>query len=130
MIEFNNSMKFFITNLKACFKFLMWITYSLLSSKLVANFWMFQFSLIYVKMVNHYEIHIALQYLEYQLLKKNLLHLSLNILGKSSLNWWVSSIYWSLFTGSFWNVAQPYNLFTPQYLRYDGSLFLSESFIY
>ena len=48
---------------------------------------MFKFSLIYVKMVNHYEINVVLQYLEYQLRKKkNLLLLPLKIFGKSSLN--------------------------------------------
>ena len=33
---------------------------------------MFKFSLIYVKIVNHYEIHVVLQYLEYQLRKKKI----------------------------------------------------------
>ena len=44
---------------------------------------------------------------------------------KSSLNEEVSSIHSKLFTGSFCDIAQPYKLFTSQYLTYDDSLFLS-----
>ena len=41
---------------------------------------------------------------------------------KSSLNWEVSSIHSKSLTGSFWEIAQPYKLFTFQYQRYYDSL--------
>ena len=44
---------------------------------------------------------------------------------KSSLNLKVSLINPKLFNGSFCDIAQPYELFSSRYLKYDDSLFLS-----
>ena len=53
-----NLSTFFKTNswFNACFKFLMWVTYLLLSFKLVTNFPTFSISFFLVKMPNHYEV--------------------------------------------------------------------------
>ena len=54
----------------------------------------------------------------------------ITIFMKSSSNWDVPSIYLKLVKGNFWKIAHPYELFTFQYIRYDNSLFLSQSFLY
>ena len=85
----------------------MWITYSVLSCKLVI------FRILNIKFEKIFFITLFVIALQ-----------------KSSLNWEVSLIHWSLFTASSCDFAQPCKLFTFQNLRYKDSLFLSYSFIY
>ena len=77
-------------------------------------------------MVNHYKVHVILQGIEHQIQENNLHH-SLLIFMKSGKR---SLIHSKLFTGTFGDIAQPYESFTSQYLRYDDSLFLSQFFMY
>ena len=58
--------------LNACFKFLMCLTYSVLSCKLAQAFRVFQFSFL-VKMVNNYQVHVIFQYIEHHL-QENILY--------------------------------------------------------
>ena len=48
------------------FKFLMWITYSVLPCKLVTSFSNFSILFFQVKMVNHYEVHVFFQDIEHR----------------------------------------------------------------
>ena len=57
----------------SCFTFLMWMTYWVLSCKLVTSFSTFRFSFSQVKMVNHCEIHVIFKDIEYHL-RENILH--------------------------------------------------------
>ena len=90
----------------------------------VSSFQPFQFSFSLVNMVNHYEVHVIFQDIEYQL-QENILHryLHYSFFMKSPLNWAVPFIHSKLFTGSFYDISQAYKLFTSQYWRYDDSLF-------
>ena len=56
-----------------CFKFLIWMKYSVLSCKLVISFLTFQFSFFQVNMVNHYQVHILFWAVGRQL-KDNIVH--------------------------------------------------------
>ena len=74
-------------------------------------------------MVNHYEVHTIFQDIEHQL-QGNILHDFLQHFMKSSLNREEFFTHSKLFTGSFWDIAQPHKLFTCQYLIYENYLFL------
>ena len=116
--------------LNGCLKFLMWITYSVSSYKLVTSFLgFFPFSFFLVKMVDHYE-----NFSEYWIPTSRKPFRILNIncttffgiafyetfIKLKTLFYSLEMIYWRLL-----RIAQPYKLFTSQYLRYDDSLFLS-----
>ena len=109
----------------ACFKFLMWIIFSVLLCKLPTNFSTFSIFILFAKIVNHCEGHVIFQDIEHQL-HWNIVHyfLCYSFFIKFALNWKISSIHSKLFTGMFFNIAHPYKLFTSQHWIYDGSLFL------
>ena len=52
-------------------KFCIWITYSVLSSKLARNFSIFSTLFFMVRIVNHYEVYVIFQYIEHQLQEKS-----------------------------------------------------------
>ena len=60
--------------------FFMWMTYTVLSCKLVTSFSTFSiFILSGKKMVSHYEVHVVFQHIEHQL-QKNIFHHFLHII--------------------------------------------------
>ena len=126
LINFNCSINSFKINpwFNGYFKFLMWMTYLVLSCKLVTSFPTFSIFILSGKSDKSFRS--LCKFLEYWTSTSRKYPSSLSSLyfyRKFSLNWEVSSIHSNLFTGSFCNIAQPYKLFKCQYLSYDDSLF-------
>ena len=90
-------------------------TYSVSLCKLVTTFLTFSISFFLVTIVNHYEVHVIFQDIEYQLREISFITSFVIVFIKSSLDWEVSLIHSDLFTGNFCDIAQPYKLFTFQY---------------
>ena len=86
---------------------------------------LFQLSFFLVKMVNHYDVHVIFQDIEHWL-QENILHHFLHYsFMRSLLDWGVTFIHSNLFNGRFYDIAEPYKLFTSQDWRNDHSLFSS-----
>ena len=89
----------------------MCIKYSFIyHASLLKVFQLFQFSFFQAKRVNLYEVHPILLDFDHQL----------------QLNCDVFSTQLQPSTGNFCDIARPFKLFTPQYLRYDASLFYDD----
>ena len=103
----------------ACSKFLMWITYSFLSYQLAPSF--STFFIFFLSDKNGESLWISCNFPGYWTSTSRRYSSSLSSLqffSKSSLNWEVSFIYSNLFTGTFYDIAHPYKLFTFQYVRW------------
>ena len=103
-------MTFFKTSswFNAYFKVLMWITYSILSDKLVTSLSTFSISIFQVNMVNDCKGHVIFQDIEPKFWG-NTLHHSLNYNYKLPSNSVISSIHLKsfIFVGNFSDISKP-----------------------
>ena len=76
-------------------------------------------------MVNHYGVHVGFWNIEYQFLKISFINFFVVTFYEIFVKFERSSTHLNQFRGNFCDIAQPYKLFTVEYLRYENSLFLS-----
>ena len=108
----------------ACFKFLMCITYSVLSCKLAISFSTFTVSILLgQKGISLRRSCSSSRYSTSSSRKYTSLLSSFQFPFKSLLKWDVISAYLEPPKGNFWDISHPYKLFTFQYERYVDSSF-------